>query len=120
MNLLKLKIADNIIILNNYIILILSEKRENPVNFKKIFERKVLLTKLFFKSDKRCKNLDSSGFKNIKEEVFYKTDMQNKLSYIMESDKKIIDMLNGMKENAGEKIAMLNKISSAIKAYKSN
>ena len=119
MNLLKLKIADNIIILNNYIMLILSEKRENPVNLKKIFERKVLLTKLFFKSGKRCKNLDLSRFKNINEDV-YKTDMQNKLSYIMESDKKIIDMLNGMKENVGEKIAMLNKISSAVKAYKSN
>ncbi len=119
MNLLKLKIADNIIILNNYIMLILSEKRENPVNLKKIFERKVLLTRLFFKSGKRCKNLDLSRFKNINEDV-YKTDMQNKLSYIMESDKKIIDMLNGMKENVSEKIAMLNKISAAVKAYKSN
>ena len=119
MNLLKLKIADNIIILNNYIMLILSEKRENPVNFKKIFERKVLLTKLFLKSDRRCENLDLSGFKNINEDV-YKTDMQNKLSYIMESDKKIIDMLKDMKENAGEKVAMLNKISSAVKAYESN
>ncbi len=58
MNLLKLKIADNIIILNNYIILVLSEQRENPINFKKIFERKVFLTKLFFKSDKRCESIN--------------------------------------------------------------
>ena len=119
MNLLKLKIADNIIILNNYIMLILSEKRENPVNLKKIFERKVLLTKLFFKSDIRFENLDLSGFKNINEEV-YKIDIQNKLSYIIESDKKIINMLGGMKETVGEKIAVLNKISSAVKAYESN
>ncbi|MGC8554938.1 MAG: hypothetical protein ACP5NA_05570 [Candidatus Acidulodesulfobacterium sp.] len=119
MNLLKLKIADNIIILNNYIILILSEKRENPINLKKIFERKVLLTKLFFKSDRRCKNFDAGRFKSVKEDD-YKLYLQNKLSYIAESDRKIIDMLKGMKENVGEKIAMLNKISFAIKAYKSN
>ena len=125
MNLLKLKIADNIIILNNYIILVLSEQRENPINFKKIFERKVFLTKLFFKSDKRCESINLNKLNKFNElgktdENFYKNDMQNKLSHIIESDKKIIDMLNGMKENIGEKMAMLNKISSAIKAYKSN
>lgn len=125
MNLLKLKIADNIIILNNYIILVLSEQRENPINFKKIFERKVFLTKLFFKSDKRCESINLNKLNKFNElgktdENFYKNDMQNKLSHIIESDKKIIDILNGMKENIGEKMAMLNKISSAIKAYKSN
>ncbi len=119
MNELKIKIADNIIILNKYIMLILSEKRENPVNLKYLFERKVFLTKLFSKSDRPCgsaKITDSAG----NEEIKYKSKLSDKLSNIAESDKNIINILNVMKEDVGDKIVMLKKISSAVKAYKSN
>ncbi|MCL4428310.1 MAG: hypothetical protein M1276_04895 [Deltaproteobacteria bacterium] len=104
-NILKFKIAGEILIINKYILLVLLEKRENPVNIGHIFDRKVFLTSLFSRADA---TLDEKEFM---------AELKEKLADISESDKIIINILTERKEDAADKIAELRKISAAVKAY---
>ena len=100
---LKFKIADKILIINKYILLILLEKRENPVNIGHIFDRKVFLTSLFSKAE-------SGGAE-------FAVELKEKLIKILESDKTIINILTERKEDTAGKISMLRNLSAAVKAY---
>ncbi len=106
---LKFKIAGEILIINRYILLILLEKRENPINIKHIFDRKVFLTSLF------SKTLKPEYIEN--KENGIEADFKEKLEYILESDKTIVNILKERKEITADKIDGLKKISAAIKAY---
>ena len=100
---LKFKIADKILIINKYILLILLEKRENPVNIGRIFDRKVFLTSLFSKAE-------AGGAE-------FAAELKEKLIKILESDKTIINILTERKEDTAGKISMLRNLSAAVKAY---
>ena len=100
---LKFKIADKILIINKYLLLILLEKRENPVNIGHIFDRKVFLTSLFSKAE-------SGGAE-------FAVELKEKLIKILESDKTIINILTERKEDTAGKISMLRNLSAAVKAY---
>ena len=100
---LKFKIADKILIINKYILLILLEKRENPLNIGHIFDRKVFLTSLFSKAE-------SGGAE-------FAVELKEKLIKILESDKTIINILTERKEDTAGKISMLRNLSAAVKAY---
>ena len=100
---LKFKIADKILIINKYILLILLEKRENPLNIGHIFDRKVFLTSLFSKAE-------SGGAE-------FAAELKEKLIKILESDKTIINILTERKEDTAGKISMLRNLSAAVKAY---
>ena len=104
--LLEFKIAAQILIINKYILLILLEKRENPVNIGRIFDRKVFLTSLFSKAE-------AGGAE-------FAAELKEKLIKISESDKTIINILTEKKEDTADKISMLRKLSSAVKAYGAN
>ena len=102
-NVIKFKIADKILIINKYILLILLEKRENPVNIGHIFDRKVFLTSLFSKAE-------AGGAE-------FAAELKEKLIKILESDKTIINILTERKEDTAGKISMLRNLSAAVKAY---
>ncbi len=102
---LKIKISDEIIIADKYIILILSEGRENYSNIGHLFQRKVFLTSLLSRINPSYENKKTVS------------KLKEKLAHIIRLDKIIMDALNGRKEETGDKIAMLKKISAAAKAY---
>ena len=108
---LKFKIAGKILIINKYILLILLEKRENPVNIGHIFDRKVFLTSLFSKVKLVYKKTDCDEFA---------AKFKEKLLSISESDKIIMNILIERKEDTADEISALRKLSAAIKAYSSN
>ena len=118
--LLKFKIADKILIINKYILLILLEKRENPVNIGHVFDRKVFLTSLFSKAENRTRayaykdKISETGGAELL------SRLKDILTDITESDKTIINILTERKENAADKISTLRKLSSAVKAYGAN
>jgi hypothetical protein len=104
---LKYKIADKIFILNKYIMLILIEKRESPINIAHLFDRKVFLTSLFAKIKpgyEAADTLDLALFKK-------------KLSDIAELDASIINILKERKDYTADKISSVIKLSAAVKAY---
>ena len=108
---LKFKIADKILIINKYILLILLEKRENSVNIGHIFDRKVFLTSLFSKAEDRAyKGAEAGGAE-------FAAELKEKLIKISESDKTIINILTERKEDTAGKISMLRNLSAAVKAY---
>ena len=118
--LLEFKIAARILNINKYILLILLEKRENPVNIGNIFDRKVFMTSLFSKAGKRTcayaykdKISETGGAELL-------SQLKDILMDIMESDKTIINILTEKKEDTADKISMLRKLSSAVKAYGAN
>lgn len=104
---LKFKIADKILIINKYILLILFERRESAVNLGHIFDRKVFLTNLLLKIEPAFVGKDAELVSLLKK----------KLSSIAESDKIIMNILAERKESAADKISTLKKISVAVKAY---
>ncbi|MHB8231615.1 MAG: hypothetical protein ACYDDB_01765 [bacterium] len=104
---LKFKIADKILIINKYILLILLERRENTANIGHIFDRKVFLTGLFSKIEPACTGKDAELIRTLKK----------KLSDITELDNIIIDILAERKEDTAGKISTLKKIFVAVKAY---
>ena len=118
--LLEFKIAARILNINKYILLILLEKRENPVNIGHVFDRKVFLTSLFSKAENRThayaykdKISETGGAELL-------SRLKDILTDITESDKTIINILTERKENAADKISTLRKLSSAVKAYGAN
>jgi hypothetical protein len=104
---LKFKIADKILIINKYILLIFSERRENAANIGHIFDRKVFLTGLLLKIEPVFAGKDAELVPVLKK----------KLSGIAESDGIIMNILAERKEDAAGKISTLKKISAAVKAY---
>ena len=120
--LLEFRIAARILNINKYILLILLEKRENPVNIGHVFDRKVFLTSLFSKAENRArayayKDKDKKSETGGAELLSRLKDI---LTDITESDKTIINILTERKENAADKISTLRKLSSAVKAYGAN
>ncbi len=106
---LKIKIADEIIVVNKYILLILHERREKITDIYHVFDKKVFLTALFSKitMGPTEEDVDQALIPLLKQ----------KLSDIMESDGVITSILTERKSEMGKKISMLEKISNAIKAY---
>ncbi|MHB1697358.1 MAG: hypothetical protein ACYCSQ_04565 [bacterium] len=104
---LKFKIADKILIINKYILLIFSERRENAANIGHIFDRKVFLTGLLLKIEPAFTAKDAELLSMLKK----------KLSSIAELDRIIMNILAERKEDAAGKISTLKKISAAVKAY---
>lgn len=107
---LKFKIADKILIINKYILLIFLERRENTANIGHIFDRKVFLTALLLKIEPAFTGKDAEFVPMLKK----------KLSSIAESDRVIMNILAERKEDTAGKISTLKKISSAVKAYRLN
>ena len=116
--LLEFKIAARILNINKYILLILLEKRENPVNIRHIFDRKVFLTSLFSKAESRAYAYKDKISETGGAELLSR--LKDILTDITESDKTIINILTERKENAADKISTLRKLSSAVKAYGAN
>ena len=116
--LLEFKIAARILNINKYILLILLEKRENPVNIGHIFDRKVFLTSLFSKAESRAYAYKDKISETGVAELLSR--LKDILTDITESDKTIINILTEKKENTADKISMLRKLSSAVKAYGAN
>jgi hypothetical protein len=116
--LLEFRIAARILNINKYILLILLEKRENPVNIGHIFDRKVFLTSLFSKAESRAYAYKDKISETGGAELLSR--LKDILTDITESDKTIINILTERKENAADKISMLRKLSSAVKAYGAN
>lgn len=114
---LKIKIADRILILNKYIFLVLSERRERVYDIPYLFDRKVFLTKLFSRpvtgNNKAVVLNDGSG----KAEI---SALRDKLEKIFLLDKAITDLLFLRKEETAENIGLVNKINTAVKAYSAN
>ncbi len=108
MNKLKLKITESILVVNKYIILILSEKKENPSNLKHLFDRKVFLTNLSSK-------IKAGSGENGCAELY--PELEEKISAILESDELITSLLTERKKNIGDQISALTKIASAIKTH---
>jgi len=118
LTLLKFKIASQILNINRYILLILLEKRENPAGIGHIFARKVFLTSLFSKTERRASAYEAQKQETDGAELLSR--LKDILTDITESDKTIINILTEEKEYIADKISMLRKLSSAVKAYSSN
>lgn len=103
---LKIKIAQKIFIINRYILLILSEGRENIENLSCLLNKNQFYIKLISKIDCSYDNPKTQYLKKI-------------LNEIMAIEKNIIDKLIIRREEVTERIKFLKRTGDALKAYKS-
>ncbi|MHB1680471.1 MAG: hypothetical protein ACYCTB_08215 [bacterium] len=113
---LKVDIAEKILILNKYILLVIIEERENIKNLSDILDKKQLFINIMSKIKIDYNNISKFNENGINRIIILKKIISDNINI----EKSITDKFSAKQENLGEKIKFLKKISYAMKAYESN
>jgi hypothetical protein len=113
---LKINIAEKILVLNKYILLIILEERENVKNLADILDKKNLFINLIAKIKINYGNILKLDKTKIDKIIILEKIISDNINI----EKNIVDKFSTKQEKLAEKIKSLKKISYAMKAYESN